>query len=673
MVQEAAAPHLSSPIQGRQDSPSSMWPVLALGILTAIVAWIWYRGSGERKEPETPGQKQDTAVTAETGQQNVQSDPSPLDACLASSEQESAQPQRPASSEQESAQPQRPASSEQESAQPQRPASSEQESAQPQRPASSEQESAQPQRPASSEQESAQPQRPASSEQESAQFKSFLDTHQTTGESNLIDADHDPCEYGVPCPKTQEKLLNPDIFPAQNETQRELSDVDPLESNLEAQSNIKAQPDPPLSVQAEVSAADQLSDVSRKVQLQGDLQEHKNEVLPTNIKENPTDPEEDIQEQLTGGTKKEDLHGLLQEPPTKKADQPANILGHQTSAPVVQTNAESCPGMDAHSSEVLHDAGRTLPNGDQGFVLQANEEVVCPTLLAPGAERGFCVPHSASLSDQGSGLGRDPLHQDEVYGKESVNGADGEAENGPGGQLENSFFVKENARNVLESEETSKQDYTIVTDQLFKDESVEKFKGTSKCNDLVKPSTRPQENADVFGSLNTSTSEALCDFQKLGTYSEGSSMEMHSMFNQEKASSNTNEKNSVCCPSEAIINEADHQKTKKVATIQPMPQNVNFGFKVHYITHSDSQIIAVTGDHERLGKWETYIPLTSVNGGFWSRSITLPSDTNVAWKFIMVENGKIKRWEECNNRLLKITHEDIEGQLFWGYPIIQGH
>ncbi|XP_077137259.1 starch-binding domain-containing protein 1 [Ranitomeya variabilis] len=573
-VQEA--PHLDSPIQGSllSGSLSSMWPVLAIGIFTAIVAWIWYLGSGERKEPGAPVQKHETAVPAES----VQCEPGPEHV------------------------------------------------------------------------------RPACGEQESAQSKSRLNTQLTTAEPNLSGAD--PCEHGVPCPKIHE-VLHPGVFEAQNDTKEEhLADVDPLD--LKVQSNIEAETNTSPSVLAEVGAGERLAEVgagerlaevARRVQLQGDTQEHTAPALSADIKQRPTDLEPDFQEHLPDATER---------------DQQADLLG-------AQANAQGCPGVGTHSTGVLA-AGSTLSDGDQEFGLQVGEDVVCPPVMAPAAERVLSDSGSTSRSD----LGKAPVHQGD--GEERVNG---EAETGPGGQLENSSFVKENAINVLESKETLKQEshreisMSSDIDQFIKDESLEKcdIKRTSECNDIVKPSTRSHEDADISdGSLNTS-SEALCDFQKLGTYPESSSMEMHNLFNQEKAvsglsSSNSNEKNSVYGSSEANINEADNQKTKKVATIQPMPQNVNFGLKVHYITHSDSQIIAVTGDHEKLGKWETYVPLTSGKDGFWSHAMTLPADTNVAWKFIMVENGKIRRWEECNNRLLKITHEDIEGQLFWGYPIM---
>nr|DBA28750.1 TPA: hypothetical protein GDO54_009055 [Pyxicephalus adspersus] len=114
--------------------------------------------------------------------------------------------------------------------------------------------------------------------------------------------------------------------------------------------------------------------------------------------------------------------------------------------------------------------------------------------------------------------------------------------------------------------------------------------------------------------------------------------------------------------------DADSQRTKRVAAVQPIPQSVSLSFKVHYITHSNSQMIAVTGDHEKLGEWENFVPLTSDKDGYWSYTVTLPADANIEWKFVMVENGKIKRWEECNNRHLRTNHEDIAAQQWWGYP-----
>ncbi|KAJ1204960.1 hypothetical protein NDU88_000395 [Pleurodeles waltl] len=116
-----------------------------------------------------------------------------------------------------------------------------------------------------------------------------------------------------------------------------------------------------------------------------------------------------------------------------------------------------------------------------------------------------------------------------------------------------------------------------------------------------------------------------------------------------------------------LQNQEGDSKMRKIAAVTPMLQNVSVKFRVHYITHSDSQLIAVTGNHESLGEWDVFVPLKPDKDGFWSDSVLLPVDSSVEWKFVMVENGKIKRWEECNNRSLKTGHDDAEAHQWWGY------
>ncbi|XP_041315557.1 starch-binding domain-containing protein 1 [Pyrgilauda ruficollis] len=108
-------------------------------------------------------------------------------------------------------------------------------------------------------------------------------------------------------------------------------------------------------------------------------------------------------------------------------------------------------------------------------------------------------------------------------------------------------------------------------------------------------------------------------------------------------------------------------KAKRVAAVPPMFQNIHVAFRVHYITHSEAQLVGVTGDHECLGQWHSYVPLRRDKDGFWSKTISLPVDTRVEWKFILVENGKVRRWEECGNRTLVTEHEDQIVHQWWGY------
>ncbi|KAF7696849.1 uncharacterized protein stbd1 [Silurus meridionalis] len=108
---------------------------------------------------------------------------------------------------------------------------------------------------------------------------------------------------------------------------------------------------------------------------------------------------------------------------------------------------------------------------------------------------------------------------------------------------------------------------------------------------------------------------------------------------------------------------------KKVGTVLPMPQLVQVNFRVHYITHSTKQILAVTGNQQELGSWESFVPLRSIENGFWSCTISLPLDSQVEWKFILVEEGKIRRWEECENRYFVVSGQEEQIHLHknWGY------
>lgn len=97
-------------------------------------------------------------------------------------------------------------------------------------------------------------------------------------------------------------------------------------------------------------------------------------------------------------------------------------------------------------------------------------------------------------------------------------------------------------------------------------------------------------------------------------------------------------------------------------------EQVSVRFQVHYTTSADVQFIAVTGDHESLGGWNAYVPLHHHKDGLWSQSVFLPAGTVVEWKFVLVENKEITRWEECSNRRLQTGHEDKVVHGWWGIP-----
>uniref|UniRef100_A0A8C5NFK4 Starch-binding domain-containing protein 1 n=1 Tax=Gouania willdenowi TaxID=441366 RepID=A0A8C5NFK4_GOUWI len=107
--------------------------------------------------------------------------------------------------------------------------------------------------------------------------------------------------------------------------------------------------------------------------------------------------------------------------------------------------------------------------------------------------------------------------------------------------------------------------------------------------------------------------------------------------------------------------------SKKIVAIQPMPQNVNVTFRVHYLTWSPHQKVAITGNHPELGNWKDFVSLESDEDGYWSIVVSLPVESHVEWKFVVVEQGDVCRWEECGNRFLDTgCGEDINVCEWWG-------
>ena len=99
-----------------------------------------------------------------------------------------------------------------------------------------------------------------------------------------------------------------------------------------------------------------------------------------------------------------------------------------------------------------------------------------------------------------------------------------------------------------------------------------------------------------------------------------------------------------------------------------MPQNVSVTFRIHYITHSPYQTVAVTGNQRELGNWKEFIPLERAKDGNWATVVSLPTESHVEWKFVVVDRGEVCRWEECSNRLLDTgCGEDLVVHKWWGF------
>uniref|UniRef100_A0A673B5Q3 Starch-binding domain-containing protein 1 n=1 Tax=Sphaeramia orbicularis TaxID=375764 RepID=A0A673B5Q3_9TELE len=116
-----------------------------------------------------------------------------------------------------------------------------------------------------------------------------------------------------------------------------------------------------------------------------------------------------------------------------------------------------------------------------------------------------------------------------------------------------------------------------------------------------------------------------------------------------------------------IIKEST-ESTRKVVAVQPMPQNVNVTFRVHYLSQSPHQTVAVTGNQQELGSWKGFIPLEKAKDGYWSCVVSLPAESHVEWKFVVLDKGKVCRWEECGNRLLDTGFgDDLLVHKWWGF------
>ncbi|CAI9601770.1 unnamed protein product, partial [Staurois parvus] len=308
------------------------------------------------------------------------------------------------------------------------------------------------------------------------------------------------------------------------------------------------------------------------------------------------------------------------------------------------------------------------------------EEKLVPTSKE---ENDFIVPDKVLPIGVETGL-MHPAHVQD--GVTLINGGDERVQKADVTVCLQGNFTNGNAPNVTTSKQVNRSASEKNVDQFdhHKLESYEQSEmdlAVNKLSVTLENTTCAQVNGHITNNVSTESCHAEVAIpQKLEavilTSQTNPSVDrcvlLH-LTNQEGESNDSNGSGSsdnscFATHSEAKLNDVDPQRTKRVAAVQPIPHNVSLGFRVHYITHSDSQLIAVIGDHEKLGEWESYVPLTSDKDGYWSHSVALPADANVEWKFVMVENGKIKRWEECYNRHLRTVHEDLATQQWWGYP-----
>lgn len=110
------------------------------------------------------------------------------------------------------------------------------------------------------------------------------------------------------------------------------------------------------------------------------------------------------------------------------------------------------------------------------------------------------------------------------------------------------------------------------------------------------------------------------------------------------------------------------EKSNKVVAVQPMSQFVDVTFHIHYVTQSLYQKVAITGNQQELGNWKGFVPLEKTKDGHWATVVSLPAESHVEWKFVVVDKGEVCRWEECGNRLLETgSGDDLLIQKWWGF------
>uniref|UniRef100_A0A8B9RKC1 Starch-binding domain-containing protein 1 n=1 Tax=Astyanax mexicanus TaxID=7994 RepID=A0A8B9RKC1_ASTMX len=199
--------------------------------------------------------------------------------------------------------------------------------------------------------------------------------------------------------------------------------------------------------------------------------------------------------------------------------------------------------------------------------------------------------------------------------------------------------------------------------------------GPPDTKDLPWLTQTQSNNSDIF-KTNTSLVTPAVPETTTDTFrlKPGSSNPSYGLIDEEGQPQQENMAGITVAPEDTVNGvteegEEEDFQNKKIAAVSPMPQMVQVRFRVHYITHSPSQLLAVTGNQQELGNWESFVTLQRAEDWFWANTVTLPTENQVEWKFVLVEDGKIRRWEECENRHLLVTgqEEEIHLDKSWGF------
>uniref|UniRef100_A0A3Q2DRS7 Starch-binding domain-containing protein 1 n=1 Tax=Cyprinodon variegatus TaxID=28743 RepID=A0A3Q2DRS7_CYPVA len=243
---------------------------------------------------------------------------------------------------------------------------------------------------------------------------------------------------------------------------------------------------------------------------------------------------------------------------------------------------------------------------------------------------------------------------------------------------------KENARNLNEGDEKGNKAIleSISTDDYLKEQTIDMHESPLPTNNDNIPVTEILINSQPANNLSENMEQHKSLTMPLPTDADAEQVPIikvaennlpqlgelsgnHTLLISEKRLEQDFEakESNTFSPTDKLV-----ESGKRVLTVHPMPQNVNVTFQTHYVTCTPFQKVAVTGNNQELGYWKDFIPLEKAKDGLWATVVSLPAESHVEWKFVVVDRGEVCRWEECGNRLLDTgNRENLLVHKFWGF------
>ena len=109
-------------------------------------------------------------------------------------------------------------------------------------------------------------------------------------------------------------------------------------------------------------------------------------------------------------------------------------------------------------------------------------------------------------------------------------------------------------------------------------------------------------------------------------------------------------------------NSINRAKQKTEPLLNPK-KNINYSFKlqkINFVIKFDTfigQSISIIGSIDKLGNWDEYKALNMnwTEGNIWKANIEYNDNKGFEYKFIFMENGAIKKWEDGINRIFSFS------------------